>query len=588
MIKNISQFVEELRAKNDLIEISAPVDPNLELAEIHRRIISEKGKALLFKNVKGSPFPVATNLFGTANRIDLAFGKRPEQFVERLVKLIHEAMPPKLDTVWNARSLIFEGLKIGTKEQRRAPIFDCEVPLLPGQGLDTLPAIVQWPLDGGRFVTLPLVYTEHPQTKKHNLGMYRIQLFDEKTTGMHWQIHKGGGFHYWQAEQMNQDLPVTLMVGGPPALILSAIAPLPEDLPELMLCSLLLGEKLKITKRDDLPHGIVSECEFAFVGKVPPKHRRMEGPFGDHYGYYSLAHEYPEFQVERMFHRRGAIWPATVVGKPRQEDFFIGDYLQKLLSPLFPVVMPSVKELKTYGETGFHALAAARVKDRYGREAISSALRILGEGQLSLQKFLMLTDGDVSLDDFPKLLVHFLERTKWEKDLFVISNVSQDSLDYSGPKVNEGSKGFWLALGKDPIRRLATQMPKLSFPSCVRNARIFVPGCLVIECNPYSNSANLVSEIATHPSFLEFELVLVVDNAIEATESAEKFLWTWFTRFEPANDIYAAAMESRRFHTSLKAPIFFDCRMKPWYPPTVEPAPETVDLVNKRWSEYFS
>lgn len=586
-MKNIRTFLESLRREGDLIEVEAPVDPRFELAEIHRRVIAENGKALIFKNVKGSPFPVATNMFGNVGRLDRAFGTRPEEFVKRLVSLTHELVPPKLSSLWGARDIAFDALRIGLRNRMNAPVLQNKVELLPKAGLDLLPALVQWPLDGGRFFTLPLVYTEHPQTKKHNLGMYRIHVYDEKTTGMHWQIHKGGGFHHWEAERQGAALPVTLMVGGPPALILAAIAPLPEDVPELMLASLLLGEKLPVTKLPELPHPIVSECEFAFVGKVQPGKRRKEGPFGDHYGYYSWAHDYPVFDVEHMFHRDDAIWPATVVGKPRQEDFFIGDYLQKLLSPLFPVVMPSVKELKTYGETGFHALAAARVKDRYGREAISSALRILGEGQLSLQKFLMITDGDVDLDNFPKLLVHFLERTEWKSDLFVVSNVSQDSLDYSGPKVNEGSKGFWVALGRDPRRALSGAMPGAPFPAGVRKASVYVPGCLVIEAPSFADEPRYIDEVRNHPAFAEHQLVLVVDNHDECVSSAEKFLWTWFTRFEPAADIHAAGVSHNRFHTALEAPVFFDSRMKPWYPPTVEPDVDTVKLVDSRWKEYF-
>ncbi|NBW82522.1 UbiD family decarboxylase [bacterium] len=509
-MRNLREFIAALRARGEVQDIETQVDPNLELAEIHRRVIEANGKVLFFKNVKGSPFPVVTNLFGNVSRIELAFGNRPEKFVQRAADLVHHALPPKLSTFWGARDLAFDALKIGLRNRRNAPVFEVESPLLPGRGLDELPALVQWPEDGGRFVTLPLVYTQHPETGKHNLGMYRIHIYDEKTTGMHWQIHKGGGFHYSVAQKQNKSLPVNLLIGGPPALILSAIAPLPEDIPELMLCSLLLGEKLPMSKRDDLPYPVVSEAEFAIIGEVPAHERKSEGPFGDHYGYYSLAHPYPVFNVKRMFHRKDAIYPATVVGKPRQEDFYIGDYLQKLLSPLFPIVMPSVLELKTYGETGFHALAAARVKDRYEREAIASGLRILGEGQLSLQKFLMLTDGNVDLNNFRQTLVHFLERTNWEKDLFVISNVSQDTLDYSGPKVNEGSKGIWLALG-DKRRELRSDPPG-QLPSGIRDAKVFVPGCLVVNGPKYSESKDFAAEIANHPELSKYELVLLVDG----------------------------------------------------------------------------
>src|SRR5678816_4025633 len=279
---------------------------------------------------------------------------------------------------------------------------------------------------------------------------------------MHWQIGKGGGFHYAVAEAKGEGLPVTVVLGGPPALILAAVAPLPENVPELMLASLIAGERLA-TCPGPGREALIAEAEFALIGSVPPKVRRPEGPFGDHYGYYSLRHDYPVFEVQALAHRRDAIYPATVVGKPRQEDFFIGDLLQELLSPLFPLVMPAVRALWSYGETGYHSLAAAVVKQRYKREAMASAFRILGEGQLSLTKFLLVTDRHVDVRNFRTTLEHILARTHPETDLYVFSNLSMDTLDYTGPAVNEGSKGVWMGLG-DPIRDLPREFRARELP----------------------------------------------------------------------------------------------------------------------------
>ncbi|MFA6499838.1 MAG: UbiD family decarboxylase, partial [Desulfurivibrionaceae bacterium] len=443
IIRDLRAFLEILRREDSLLEVSAPVDPHLEIAEIHRRVIAQGGPALLFTNVKGSSFPVVTNLFGTARRLELAFGKRPQQFVADLVRAAETLMPPSLGKIWKMRSLLSQATKVGLKKvpADRAPILEvCQTPAR----LSELPMLTSWATDGGAFVTLPLVYTEHPDGRGHNLGMYRIQRFDDRTTGIHWQIHKGGGYHYHAAESRNESLPMTLFIGGPPALMLAAIAPLPENIPELMLASLLLGEKLPMTRDPAGGHPLVAHAEFAAKGFVPPHMRRPEGPFGDHYGYNSLTHDYPVFHVERLYHRRDAIYPATVVGRPRQEDFYIGDYLQDLLSPLFPLVMNGVRQLKTFGETGFHCLAAAKVTNRYPREAFASGLRILGEGQLSLTKFLILTDGDIEVTDFKQLWIHVLERINWQTDLFVFANVSQDTLDYTGPSVNNGSKAMMM------------------------------------------------------------------------------------------------------------------------------------------------
>jgi 3-polyprenyl-4-hydroxybenzoate decarboxylase len=439
--------------------------------------------------------------------------------------------------------------------------------------------ITAWHSDGGPFVTLPLVYTEHPEGRGHNLGMYRIQRHDDSTTGIHWQIHKGGGYHYSVAEKRNEFLPVSLFIGGPPALILSAIAPVPEDVPELILASLLLGKRLDMVDDPLGGHPLVSDVEFAVKGEVPPFLRRPEGPFGDHFGYNSLQHDYPVINVNRLYHRRDAIYPATVVGRPRQEDYYIGDYLQELLSPLFPLVMPGVRQLKTFGDTGFHSLAAAKVHNRYPREAFASAMRILGEGQLSLTKFLIVTDGEVDIYDFPTLWQHVLERVNWQTDLFVFDNVSQDTLDYTGPAVNIGSKAVLLGLGKDSIRSLPCEF-KGTLPDGCDKPSVFLPGTLVLQCGTYESAPELGTKIAHDGDLEDWPIVLLVDDSRAATLSLKEFLWTFFTRFEPAGDIYGNRPESRRFHVRIRQPVVFDCRMKPWYPPVLEVDEETRKKVD--------
>jgi len=316
--RDLREFIEVLRREGELLTVEEPVDPRLEIAEIHRRVISRAGPALLFANVKNSSFPVVTNLFGTARRMELAFGHRAQKFVQDLVRLAESAMPPKLATLWENRHLLGQILRLGTRKAGRAPILEvCQRP----PRLTSLPMLTSWATDGGPFVTLPLVYTEHPAGRGHNLGMYRIQRYDDATTGIHWQIHKGGGYHYHEAEKRNQSLPVTLFIGGPPALMMAAIAPLPENLPELMLASLLLNEKLPMVADPQGGHPLVAMAEFAAKGEVPPHDRRPEGPFGDHYGYNSLTHDYPVFHVDRLYHRKDAIIRPPWWGGPGRRIF---------------------------------------------------------------------------------------------------------------------------------------------------------------------------------------------------------------------------------------------------------------------------
>lgn len=582
MHKNLRSFIETLRRENEIVFIDAEVDPYLEIAEIHRRAIDSQGKALFFRNVKNSIFPVVTNLFGTIKRIELAFGRKPQEFVKNAVEMIDILLPPKPKELWKYRSMATDALKIGTKEVKNAPVLER---FSREPKLTELPLLQLWHEDGGHFVTLPLVYTESPTTGKHNLGMYRIQRYDDATTGIHWQIGKGGGFHYFEAEKMNQSLPLNINIGGAPAMILAAIAPLPEDVPELMLASLLANGKIE-TAKNPLKNGLrlIAEAEFVLSGKVPPHIRRPEGPFGDHYGYYSLTHDYPIFECEAIFHRKDAIYPATVVGKPRQEDYFIGDYLQELLSPLFPVVMPAVKDLWSYGETGFHSLAAAVVKERYSREALGAGFRILGEGQLSLTKFLMLTDKQQNLRDFKPTFEYILERVNWETDFFIFDRTSFDTLDYASGKINHGSKAMLVGVGEKK-RELKREFSG-DLPKNVRRAEIFCGGCIVLEAEDYESDNDLGKRIAEFSAFADFQIIVLHDK-IEFAHSVDKFLWATWTRFNPSTDIYARNIVVENNHIKYNAPIVIDSRMKPWYPKEVEPREDIVELVDTRWNEYF-
>ncbi|HSM49975.1 MAG TPA: UbiD family decarboxylase [Thermoanaerobaculia bacterium] len=580
---DLRAFLDELRRARDLVEVTAPVDARLEVPEIHRRVIAAGGPALLFTNVRGSELPLVTNLFGTARRAELAFGRRPTRLVRRLVELAQTLLPPTAAKLWGARDVAREALRIGLRSARRGPVAEITT---RDVRLDRLPVLTTWPEDGGPFLTLPLVYTEHPEGHGHNLGMYRMQVHGPRTTGMHWQIGKGGGFHHAAAEARGEELPVTVFLGGPPALILAAIAPLPENVPELLLASLLAGERLRRIPGPG-PHPLLAAAEIALVGRVPAGLRRPEGPFGDHYGYYSLCHDYPVFEVDWLCRRRDAIFPATVVGKPRQEDFFIGDLLQELLSPLFPLVMPGVVSLWSYGETGYHSLAAAVVRERYRREALVSAFRILGEGQLALTKFLLVTDRAVDLRDFRATLVHLLERTRPESDLYVFSHTAMDTLDYTGPAVNEGSKGVWLGLG-DPVRELPREFrPQAPLPPGVGPVEVFCPGCLVVGAPPYAAEPGFPARVAAHPAFAEWPLLVLTDEPRRAAASPMNFLWTTFTRFEPAADIHAARRRVVRNHLAYEAPIAIDARLKPGFPAELTCRDDVAALVTRRWHEYF-
>ncbi len=581
---NLRTFIQQLKKENEIIEIKAEVDPYLEIPEIHRRVIDEQGPALLFTNVKGIDIPVVTNLFGTIRRVDMAFGPKPEALVKQLVASIDDLLPPSASKLWGKKGMIKDVLKIGTRTVKpaKAPIMETYT---ADVNMKKLPALTGWHMDSNPFVTLPLVYTEHPDKHEHNLGMYRIEIKEEKKTGIHWQIHKGGGFHHFAAEQKNEELPVTLFLGGPPSLMISAIAPLPEAVPELMFSSMLMGDKLNLTHAPGYPHPLIAEAEFAFGGVVPPHIREPEGPFGDHYGYYSWAHDFPVFNVNHMWKRKDAIYPATVVGKPRQEDYFIGEYLQRLMSPLFPVVMNGVKQLWTYAETGFHALAGAVVRESYYKEGLAHALRIMGEGQLTLTKFLMVTNKEVDLQDFSQLLEAVLERFLPERDLLILHDTSMDTLDYTGRKFNTGSKAIMTGLG-EPVRELKRVYEDGTIPG-IHDVQAYCGGCLCVSGPTFEEEPEFGEKLlqAGEQQLNKWQLVFLVDDASIAS-SQSQFLWTTFTRFDPAYDLYAKC-EVVRNKIKYSGPVIIDARMKPFYPETVETRPDIDQLVSKRWKEYF-
>ncbi len=579
---DLGSFLAALRREKELVEVEAPVDPRLEAAEIHRRVIAAGGPALLFRRVGGSPFPAVTNLFGSRKRVEMAFGPRPAELVRAAAALPETLMPPSWGRIWRERATLWALAKTGVTRRGRAPVLDVTV---SPPDLGRLPVLITWSGDGGPFLTLPLVYTEHPEGLGSNLGIYRAQVFDATRTGMHWQIGKGGGFHYAAAEAAGRPLPVNIFLGGPPALMLAAVAPLPENVPELLLASLVMGRRLLMAESPAGPLPVAAAAEFALVGEVPPAERAPEGPFGDHYGYYSLRHDYPVFHCRAMFHRRDPVFPATVVGKPRQEDFYLGDYLQELLSPLFPVVMPSVTGLWSYGETGYHSLAAAVVKSRYKREAMTAAFRILGEGQLALTKFLLVLDRPCDLRDFRAVLERVLERADLRTDLYVFSNLAMDTLDYTGPRVNEGSKGVLLGVG-DPVRELPRQFTG-PLPAGLAEARVFCGGCLAVSGASAAADPGLAERIARDGALAEWPLVALVDSAEASVRSVPRFLWTVFTRFEPAADLHAAGQTVARHHVGSTPPVVIDARLKPGFPDELVCDPETAALVDRRWKEYF-
>ena len=584
--RSLAECVRDLEQERQLVVIDQEVDPYLEVAAIQRRVYLAGGPALLFRRAKGSTFPLLGNLFGTLDRAKFVFRDALES-VRRLVEL--KVDPGALGkNPWRYRGTPSTLWRLLPRRVRSGPILARRITI------HQLPQIQCWPMDGGAFVTLPQVYTEdpsHPGLRKSNLGMYRIQLAGnqyepDQEIGLHYQIHRGIGVHHAAAIVRGEPLRVNVFVGGPPAWTVAAVMPLPEGLPELAFAGALGGRRVAMVA----PHGCLpmpAEADFVICGSIDPHVRKPEGPFGDHLGYYSLQHDFPVLKVERVYHREGAIWPFTSVGRPPQEDTTFGALIHELTGPIIPSVLPGVHAVHAVDAAGVHPLLLAIASERYvpdapvrcPQEILTTANALLGQGQLSLAKYLVIVarEDQPSLDihDIPRFLQHLLERVDWRTDLHFQTRTTIDTLDYSGHGLNQGSKVVIAAAG--PSRRtLAGELPRdLRVPQAFRDPRVALPGILAIQGPAYQAGSNEVASfcrsIETGDPIRGFPLIVIVDDSEFTARNERNFLWVTFTRSDPAADIEGIGAFIDKKHWGCTGPLVIDARIKPHHaPPLVD------------------
>ncbi|MEM9185480.1 MAG: UbiD family decarboxylase [Planctomycetota bacterium] len=626
--RSLKQCADDLERHDRLVRIEAPVDAYLEAAAIHRRVYAAGGPALLFANVTGCRFPMVSNLFGAVERAKWLF-RDTYRSVQRLIDL-----------------------KIDPTRALKAPIKYAMAPLgaarmLPGYArrgavlanettLSQLPQMQSWPRDGGPFVTLPQVYSEDPTTKpgsraalmKSNLGMYRVQLSGNEyakdaEVGLHYQLHRSIGVHQSAAMAAGKPFPVNIFLGGSPAMTLAAVMPLPEGMSELTFAGALGGRRIKMARRATgqgptaLP--VYADADFAICGAVVDDETLPEGPFGDHLGYYALKHDFPVLRVDKVYHRDDAIWPFTVVGRPPAEDTAFGELIHDLTGPVIPTVLPGVKGVNAVDEAGVHPLLLAIGSERYmpflkeqrPQELLTQASAILGQGQLSLAKFLWIanhTDNtQLDLHDLGGFFAHMLRRADWRRDLHFHTQTTIDTLDYSGEGVNAGSKVVVAAAGP-PRFELATETPRgLKLPAGFAEARVVMPGVLAIggprlppptfdydavrRGTLTGEQAEAAGQIDARQQtaddmrrFCEafgeadpinnFRLVLIVDDAPFTAANVANFVWVTFTRANPAVDVHGIGAFCRDKHWGCRGPLVIDARIKPHHAPAVEEDPE--------------
>jgi len=590
--RNLQDCIHDLESRGEMIRIENEIDPNLEIGAVQRRVYRAGGPALLFTRIRGCAFPMLGNLFGTMGRMKYLF----RDTLEALRNIAEMKGDPShfMRKPHRAVGIVPHLWHIFPRMVTNGPV------LANRTSISRLPQLKSWPGDGGAFITLPQVYSEsveRPGWRCSNMGMYRIQLSGgryrtDEEVGIHYQIHRGIAAHHAEAIRRGIPLRVNIFVGGPPSLSVAAVMPLPEGMPEIAFAGLLGGRRIRMIRRPGmLP--VPAEADFCITGFIDPERTLPEGPFGDHIGYYSLRHEFPVIRVENVYHRNGAIWPFTTVGRPPQEDSVFGAFIHELAGPALPSVIPGLRGVHAVDSAGVHALLLAVGSERYvpysperrPRELLTLANAILGQGQLSLSKYLIIAAGEdapsLVPDDIPAFFRHVLERADWRRDLHFQTATTIDTLDYTGTGLNEGSKVV-IAVAGPRLRSLPTEFPgDMRLPEGYSDPRVCLPGVLAVRgpsCREYRECAAM--DMAAFCSFFgegdplaSFPLVVIVDDSEFAARSPENFLWVTFTRSNPASDLYGIGAFIQCKHWGCRGPVVIDARIKPNHAPPVEDDP---------------
>ncbi|MFO0426559.1 MAG: UbiD family decarboxylase [Planctomyces sp.] len=597
--QNLRQCIIDLERHGHLLRVREPVSAELEAAEIHRRVFERGGPALLFENVRNCRFPMVSNLFGTMDRARFIF-RDALAGVEMLVRLKKDPTEI-LRNPLRIPSVLRTLLSMRCAKRSTGPILDCTTTLRE------LPQLKSWPKDGGAFVTLPEVYTEHPDQPGYvhsNLGMYRVQFsgnqYSDTQVGLHYQIHRSIGFHHAAAIRRGQPLRVNILIGGPPSLALAAVMPLPDGIPEVAFAGAMSRRAVRMIRQQNGPM-ICAEADFCISGTIDPDRQLPEGPFGDHLGYYSLAHDFPVVNVDRVYHRKDAIWPFTVVGRPPQEDTIFGELIHELTGPAIPAVLPGVHAVHAVDAAGVHPLLLAIGSERYvpyaserhPQELLTNANAILGQGQLSLAKYLLIVarEDDPSLDihDIGAFLRHLLMRVDWSRDLHFQTRTTMDTLDYSGSGFNEGSKLVIAAAGS-PKRTLVTELSgSCHLPRGFSHPVICQPGIAAVTAPPWSVGAwqqdpapqRFCDELDPNSEVAKCPLIILVDDSPFCAQSLGNLLWVTFTRSNPAADIYGVDAFTDKKHWGCRGSLVIDARLKAHMAPPLIPDPEVCRRVDE-------
>ncbi len=587
-IYSLQDFINYLEIHGELIRVKTEIDANLEATEISIRALKEGMPALLFENVTGARFPLAMNVLASDKRIELALGKHPDQLGTELITFMEEVMPPKPKVFFkhpNISKRLYATLPKMTRRPTSQEIVDRTT-------LHDLPVITSWPEDGGPFITLPQVFTYDPQNGKRNVGMYRMQTFDGKTTGMHWQIQKGGGFHYFQSQKLGKKFEIAVALGTDPALLLATVAALPEGIDEVMFSGFLRGKRTRMVKGKSVSIKVPADAEFVLEGAVHLTELRMEGPFGDHFGHYSHASKFPVFHINTITQRKNAVYPATVVGRPPMEDKFLGNATQQVLGPLIRLIHPEISDLWAYYEAGFHNLLVVSVEERYSKEAMKTALSIMGEGQLSLTKCIVTVSQEVKPRDFKAVLKAIYNNFNPRYDFIMIPKVPLDTLDFTSYKMNLGSKMILDATKKRGIQKTGSQTDsKLEIDQLVKridkrvvDSNLLEETLLVVKVS--EKGREVVHALTKSSDLVGPKIIAAVSPDVDLYDQ-EQTIWGIFTRFDAERDIMFQEEKLVGINPLFGGKMGIDATWKKGYPSPLVMSDEIVKRVDERWDSYW-
>ena len=440
--QNLRDFMDFLEERGQLRRIAAPVNPELEITEIAHRMVQQGGPALLFENVVGSDLPVLINIFCSDQRMAWALGvEKLDDLVARIEGMLQltQGPPPGL---LNKLRVLGQLVQFGSFQPRTVGRAPCQEVVLTGDEVDLsrFPALKCWPLDGGRYITLPLVITKNPVSGVQNYGMYRMQIYDARTTGMHWQTHKVGAHHY-RVSQERQDnrLEVAVALGGDPATIWTGSAPLPPDLDEMAAAGFIRQAGVELVKAKTVDLLVPAQSEIILEGYVLTDELRREGPFGDHTGYYSMPEDYPVFHIETITHRRDAIYPATIVGRPPMEDYWMGKVTERIFMPIIKMIIPEVVDMNMPAEGIFHNLALVSIKKEYPGQARKVMYALWGMGLMSLTKTIIVVDHFVDVQNPSEVAWRVANNINPSQDLVIVEG-PLDDLEVGSPTPKFGGK----------------------------------------------------------------------------------------------------------------------------------------------------